>query len=556
MRQSVFHWLVAMWVVAAVPGAGNGAASAQQSSIKVDNFQVAPEKDGAVGIYLRGALEETPFSLSGSVGSLVNAFDPTLKCPVDLQLMAFGIKIKVRGTIMDFRKMRGIDASVFIDGQDVTGLEEFLGATIPIDGPFSLKADVDDPEERSYRFSGIALDYGESDLAGSCRIDLSGERPEIQASFSSSRLDVRGVGVSAKNAETSEERQDTEKQTGSSEKRVFSSEPLDFDFLNALNLKFELAAQRVLFPRSAISDFHFKTVLKDGKLSVDPFYGAIGGGDFSSTLYVGDYEDGSDIDAFVRIENMEIARMFEEMELQIHGEGDVDFLLDLHCRGKSVAEFMAGLDGYLTLSMGESRIDRNYLKYLGIFRINLISTMMNIIQIPAGQKRQGGASAINCFAMRFDAKDGKADLTALVLDRPNICIVGSGRIDLADESLDIYVNPIAKEGFGAEGLAKVNLSLSELTRAFRLGGTMANPKVSLNTEKTFFTIGKAIGGTVLFGPAGLAVALFSGTIGSHPENPCLDALAAAEKGIDIGANQKVGPLQSIQNFLKNLSPLH
>ena len=555
MSQSVFHLLVAILVVATVPGAGN-AASATQSAIKVDNFQVAPEEDGSVGIYLRGALEETPFSLSGSVGSLVNAFDPELKCPVDLQLMAFGIKIKVRGTIMDFQRMRGIDASVFIEGQDVTGLEEFLGATIPIDGPFSLKAEVDDPEERSYRFSGIALDYGESDLAGSCLIDLSGERPEIQASFSSSRLDVRGVGVSAKNAETPEERQDTEKQTGGSGKRVFSPEPLDFGFLNALNLTFELTAQRVLFPRSAISDVHFKTVLKDGQLSVEPFYGVMGGGDFTTTLHVGDFSDGRKIDAFVRIENMDIARMFEEMELQIHGEGDVDFFLDLHCRGRSVAEFMASLDGYLTLSMGEGRINRNYLKYLGIFRINLISTMMNIIQIPAGQKRQDGASAINCFAMRFDAKDGKADLTALVLDRPNICIVGSGRIDLADESLDIYVNPIAKEGFGAEGLAKVNLSLSELTRAFRLGGTLANPRVSLNTEKTFFTIGKAIGGTVLFGPAGLAVALFSGTIGTHPENPCLDALAAAEKGIDIGENQNVGPLQSIQNFLMKLSPLH
>jgi hypothetical protein len=326
--------------------------------------------------------------------------------------------------------------------------------------------------------------------------------------------------------------------------------------LSALNLTLELVAQKAFFHRSAISDFHFKAVLKDGSLSVEPFSGVIGGGDLSADIQVNSGGDGAEVAVFLDIEKMDIARMLEEMELQVHGDGDVDLHLNLSSCGNSIAEIMAGLDGSMTLSMGESKIDRNYLKYLGIFRLNLISTMVNIVQIPAEEKNRDGASEINCFAMRFDAEDGKADLTALVLDRPNVCIVGSGRIDLAKESLDIYVKPIAKEGIGAEGVAKVNLSLSELTRAFRLGGTLANPRVSVDAGNTLFTLGKAIGGAALFGPAGLAVVLFSGKIGSHPENPCLDALEAAKEGIEIEGKGRGGAFNAIENFLKNWSPLH
>jgi hypothetical protein len=71
-----------------------------------------------------------------------------------------------------------------------------------------------------------------------------------------------------------------------------------------------------------------------------------------------------------------------------------------------------------------------------------------------------------------------------------------------------------------------------------LEGTLAKPVCGLDPAQTAFIFGKALGGVVLFGPLGIAVALAGCSPGD--DNPCLSAIEAAKKGVKVSESKAQG----------------
>ncbi|MFW6324692.1 MAG: hypothetical protein ACOC0U_06460 [Desulfovibrionales bacterium] len=120
-----------------------------------------------------------------------------------------------------------------------------------------------------------------------------------------------------------------------------------------------------------------------------------------------------------------------------------------------------------------------------------------------------------------------ADCTALVLDTPSMIVTGDGQIDLKNESIALSLVPVPKKGLGVKGVGRINLSFSELTRPFRVGGTLSAPCLEVDPTQTIFILGKAVGGVALFGPFGALAVLVSGS--GYDENPCQTALERVEE---------------------------
>ncbi len=533
----------------------NSNVTLSRSPVKVESFKTIPQGQGSVGIELQGFWGDELFTVKGRAGSFVNAFDPELKWPISLVLEVAGVMANIEGFVKDTANFRGVDLNFAIKSQSTAGLEKLLGTSLPVGAPFDFEGSLRDDAPGVYQFGNLLLKWDKSAVRGACTVDASGDRLYVKAGLFSNRLDLRGLSKAEEGSVLVKAGSEaTEKpKNGGRNGRVFSEEPFDLDFLNALALDFELIAEKILLPRAALNNFHLRAAIDDGVLTVAPIKGDMGGGRLDGRFRLVAQKEMVRVSADLDIEQMDLKGLLEQMELKVEGEGGMDFSMSIDTEGRSPAETMAGLDGSASLVMGKGKIDRNYLKYLGFFRISLLSVIADIIDVPGKIKPKSAASEVNCFAVRFDFEKGSADISALVLDTPNTLVVGSGNINLANERIDIYIKPIPKEGIGAKGLAEVNLSLAELTRPFSLGGTLSNPRVSVDTTRTFVTLGKAIGGAVLFGPAGVAVALVSGKVGSNPENPCLDAIETAKKGVEI--KEKNGAFNAIKNFLKELSPI-
>jgi hypothetical protein len=102
-------------------------------------------------------------------------------------------------------------------------------------------------------------------------------------------------------------------------------------------------------------------------------------------------------------------------------------------------------------------------------------------------------------------------------------LLSKGKINLKTEALDFGLYTESKEGIGSEKTGKVSVSLSKLTKPFKLGGTLANPHLGIDPARTATTLGAA-----LLGPVGWTYLLVSRSSGD--ENPCVAARKISGEG--------------------------
>jgi AsmA family protein len=105
--------------------------------------------------------------------------------------------------------------------------------------------------------------------------------------------------------------------------------------------------------------------------------------------------------------------------------------------------------------MGEGKINNRFAKIMLSDLFKLVST--------------GGSadsSNLNCFVSKFDIAKGLATSKALVVDTNGATIVGSGKVMLDSEKLDMRLDPTAKQ-----------TNLVNLAIPVKVGGTLASPNV-------------------------------------------------------------------------------
>jgi hypothetical protein len=305
--------------------------------------------------------------------------------------------------------------------------------------------------------------------------------------------------------------------------KIFPNDPLPFDALAQADAAVKIRADKVLLPRLALNNLTIDMDLKDGRLTVSPLKAGIGGGSLDGRIDLRPQGKVGELTALLKVDHLDVGRMLKELNISDVLEGSLDADIDLKGVGGSVAALMGGLNGKTALVMGKGRVNNKTIDLLGADMSSSIFRLVN----PA--KEDASFTAINCFVCGFSLKDGLADTTALVLDTSRMGVIGGGTINLKTEKLNLSLKPVPKEGVGTTGLGKLTLSLSELSKPFKLGGTLAQPSLAIDPTQTAMTLGKAVGGVALFGPVGAAGALVGGSSGD--KNPCLTAIEAAKKGV-------------------------
>jgi hypothetical protein len=198
----------------------------------------------------------------------------------------------------------------------------------------------------------------------------------------------------------------------------------------------------------------------------------------------------------------------------------VEAEIDVTARGASVAELMRNLNGRALFAVRGFKVDNKYVKVLGSDFIT------NLFQVFAPASREANTTEINCLVSGFDITNGLAEVTAMVADTREMIVMGRGRVDLKEERLDLTISPYRKRG-----VVGLSFSLSEVMRVFRLGGTFARPSLEIDPLRTGLTIGKLVGGVLLMGPAGAALAFAGKTAGD--EDVCMAAMEAARNSSEV-----------------------
>jgi uncharacterized protein involved in outer membrane biogenesis len=285
----------------------------------------------------------------------------------------------------------------------------------------------------------------------------------------------------------------------------------------------QITVGKVILPHTVLGGVKTKICAAGGRFAVNPLQFKAGGGEVEVALEVRREGRAATVVARARVNQADLYLLLREKRAQGKAEAEID----VTARGTSIAALMGSLNGRVLFAVRGFRVENQYVKLLGSDLIG------NLSQIFAAASEEASTTEINCLVSGFDIADGHAQVTAMVADTKEMVVIGRGQVNLEEERLDLTISPYPKKG-----VAGLSLSFGELTRAFRLGGTFAEPSLRIDPIQTALTIGKAVGGVFLIGPAGAALALAGQSAGD--EDICLAAMEAAREGSKKKTGEKQG----------------
>ncbi len=494
-----------------------------------------------------GSYNDIPIKVQGKIGPLDHIFDPAEKWDLDLLTEAFDTEVRITGSIQDVRKPAGIDVKISARGDDLARFEKIAGKPLPVKGPFIVSGRLVAPTLENIEASDILIQLGESKMQGSAAVDQSAKKPRIAAKLISEILDLRPILAQAE-----------QKAGGSGEKapkpekkpdKIFPNTPLELGGLQAVDATIDLQIKQMLLPNLALDNFKAMAILEDGHLTINPLVADFGGGRLNSHLDLLAKGRQATVSVKIDAKKLGLGEMLRKLQISDDMDGTLDLDINLKGQGNSLAALMAGLNGDFIVTLIEGKMP---VKYLNLVGADLTSSLTRLLN-PFGEKID--QAHINCAVCDFNIKDGMATSDIIMIDDPRKTLISKGTINLKTEALDFDILTKPKEGIGTENTAKISVSLSEITKPFKLGGTLAHPSLQIDLTRTATTLGR-----VLLGPLGIASLLVSGSAG--PKNPCEAALKIAGAGTpeekantaedkaqnDTAENEKEGFGSKIKSF--------
>jgi len=458
----------------------------------------------------------------GPVKLNIQAFSQTNRLSVERLEFHAGsedqVEVTVTGSAQDVVSQQGITIDYTLRGNDFSKMEKFVDRKLPIQDAFVVFGRLADPEIGLFKIDDFRFHVGDNDLRGQLAFDLTRRHPKVAATLASKKFDLRFLladetdrsRVAANQAARPAKRND----------RVFSNQPFDLEVLKISDANINIRADQVFMPRVAYEHLILDLKLEQGRLTLEPVKFRAGGGSYTGRLHLDSSNNSMSVDGHLDIDQVDLGQILEKLNIQRDLEGILEAQANLKSRGDSPAALMANLDGQFTLIVGSGRIDKRYIELMDP------NLQTNFLQMLNPNKKKEKYVDLNCTVHHFQIDSGRANY-ASIIDTNQTTIFGGGLIDFNTELLDISFNSIPKKGIRIFGLGKVTWGLGEFTRPFKLGGTLANPKIAIDPTQTAITVGKLLGGALL-GPAGLAAAFANVSSGS--ENPCNTVIQAVEKG--------------------------
>lgn len=460
---------------------------------QVDQFETRSSSRDFQDIYLEMSINGLPVKARGTCGSLTAILDPEVSWMADLKVMAAETEFVVQGRLQDVLELTGVELEIMAQARDISHLSGFFEAVSFLSGPFSLTASLVSSQKNVLDVSGLDVSLGQSHMQGRFAVDLNTDRPSVQAVFHSRTLDMSPFMTHRQGA------------AGQSGQKLFSPAPLPVDILKKIDLDLDLRVEELVLPSLVLADFEMIASLDNGSLNISEAKAVSGPGIMTAGFTFNAGSQLPDIHLNARLSGWDLASTFEALDHDFFQEALVDADIDLYGHGRSVAEIMAGLNGRVQAGLGPSVLKNSSIEGLGA------DLRANLFRLFNPAEDRGSVTVINCGVLLIESRQGLAEVEALILDTARMTVRGRGSIDLRDETLDIGLQPRPKEGLDTGLFGKWSLSLSELARALRVSGTLAQPRLAVDPGRSLVTFGRGVAGTVLLGPIGAAASLLGST---------------------------------------------
>jgi len=327
--------------------------------------------------------------------------------------------LDIDGSMPRISEIEGLNTTISAEGPDFSKLMAVFTLQVPVFQPFDVTTDFSYPDTLTYHLDKTDAKIGDSDYTGRIQIDAAAEPFAFLVDGSSEHLNLAAL------IDNYQEEGGGNTKTGNAnngKNKIIPDRPLPLDILRAYNSEIHLKAGTLLLPLLSLTEFRFDTTLQGGHLKVDTLHADIGAGAINGRMEVRTQANPPLITAVLDADSIQLDKMVRGKDPAQSSKGNMNINLDISGSGKTYAELAADLSGKAGLNMSDGRLYNQYMRLLGK---NIFSALIDTLN-PFDQERE--YVDINCIVIRFEIEDGLAESMALVLDTPEVAIVGEATL--------------------------------------------------------------------------------------------------------------------------------
>ena len=432
-------------------------------------FAVAEQKSGAItplplSFKAAGQWKNEAFTATGLTSGVLQ-FSKSLATPFQMEVSAISgqTSLKARGSMANLQTMSGLDATFDLQGRNLADLYKLAGVVLPSTPPYKLRGKLG-KSEGIWAASQIQGSLGNSDLNGALSFDQSAAVPLLTGKLQSKLMDFKDlgpvIGVQPSNVSTASGKvavpaKSLPRSVSSSVRKVLPVVALDLVKLQAMNADVIYSAADIRHVKELPLDkgsVHVK--LNAGVLQLDPIALGLAGGTVAGSIRIDSNVTPAAYSTKLNIRGLHLNKLLPTVETSKSSLGKINGQFDLKGRGNSAAQMLGSSSGNMALLMGNGQISNLLMEFLGLDGGEVIKFLL----------RGDQNVELRCAAAAFDVSQGLMTSRAIVLDTADTVINGHGQVSLANETLNIVLNPEPKDG-----------SILSFRSPLKISGTFAAP---------------------------------------------------------------------------------
>lgn len=405
---------------------------------------------------VQGQYKGLALQAHGRGGPVLALRDTSRPYPLTLEARVGGTGVRMDGRITGLLALSAVDMRMALRGDSLEQLYPLLGMAFPATRAYVTEGRLL-RTGATWRYENFSGRVGASDIAGFAQVVMGGKRPVLTADLTSSLLALEDLGpvIGARPGSVARAVSQPPAQS-----RVLPDLPFHTERWDSVDADVQLRAKTIRRAKALLLDnlvAHLR--LRDAVLTLEPLSFGLAGGALTARITLDGRSSPIQAHALVRARKVALARLFPTLALGKGSLGQVHGDFDLTGRGNSVGAMLAGASGKLGLVVAGGQISKLMMEKAGLHLWEILS--LNLTGDRLVQLR--------CAVADFDVQQGKMQASALVFDTQVTTLIGTGRIDLGAETLDLTLNPKTK-----------NTSPVALRSPIYVRGSFARPTVDVD----------------------------------------------------------------------------
>ncbi|MBN9563884.1 MAG: AsmA family protein [Alphaproteobacteria bacterium] len=362
-------------------------------------------------------------------GAVLSLRDKSHPYPIDLHVENGPTHVAVTGTVQDPLAFKGADIKLDLAGPDMAQLYHLTGIPIPETPPYRITGDLD-YADRKIRFDHMVGRVGHSDLEGSIAVDPGTERPHMTANLSSKLVNLTDLGgfigatpgPAGKGATPEQQR---EKTAAKRSPNLLPDQPIKVPKLKAADVDLRYRGHRIEGRSIPLDDLAVDLTVRDGDIRVHPLSFGVGRGRISGNIDLTPRGDELALKADVEFQQVDVSRIMAATHT-FGGAGTIGGRAVLDGSGNSLARIMGDGNGDLKLFMTGGDLSGLLVALSGL---EFGNALLSALGLPE-------RTQVRCMIVDLPLQRGVLDTKVLLLDTTEANIIGSGTINLRNETID------------------------------------------------------------------------------------------------------------------------